>query len=359
MLYKLLSRLDRTRYEPTVITLIDGGPLLDPVRALGVNVSTLGMRRGKLAASSVFRLAKWLHTQRPHVVQTWLYHSDLIGGIAAKLAGNRRVVWNIRHSVLDPALTKRSTIMTARVCARLSRRLPDRIICCSEASREVHAAMGYAPQKMIVIPNGFDLDTFRPDTQSRDDVRMELGLPRSTTLIGLVGRFDPQKDHRTFVQAAGTLHRRAPDVHFLLCGDGIDWENRGLVDWIDEAGVRGRCHLLGRRKDMPRIQASLDIATSSSTTEGFPNVVGEAMACAVPCVVTDVGESARIVGDTGRVIRPRDPVGLAEAWLAMLELPGEERARLGASASQRIATHFDLPSIASRYQAVYDEIATR
>src|SRR6185503_9929721 len=130
-------------------------------------------------------------------------------------------------------------------------------------------------------------------------------------LIGLVGRFDPQKDHRNFIAAAAILHRSCPDVHFLLCGDNVTWENAKLRGWIEETGLRKQYRLVGRRQDMARLTAALDIGTSSSSYgEGFPNVIGEAMSCGVPCVVTDIGDSALIVGQTGRVVPAQNPEAL-------------------------------------------------
>jgi glycosyltransferase involved in cell wall biosynthesis len=290
-----------------------------------------------------------------------MYHADLLGGLAVRLVGSGiPVVWNIRHSNLDPKGNKRTTIWTAKVCARLSNRLPARIVCCSEASRQVHTALGYAPQKMVVIPNGFDLSAFKPDPAARESVRRELGIAADALLIGLVGRFDPQKDHGNFVAAAALLSAAYPEVHFLLCGDGVNWDNQKLAGWIEEAVLRQRFHLLGRREDMPRLTASLDIASSSSSYgEGFPNVIGEAMACGVPCAVTDVGDSAFIVGYTGLVVLPRDPEALAQAWKRLIDMGPEGRQRLGGAARKRILENFNLPDIIARYEALYREAARR
>ena len=311
MLLKLLSTLDREIYDPLVISLVSIGPIGEQIRSLGITVHCFGMRRGIPDIRVVWWLARLLRRERPGLIQTWMYHADLIGGLAAGLAGGIPVVWGIRMGTIFPEQFKRTTIWTARACAGLSRRLPARIVCCSEASRVVHTRMGYAADRMLVIPNGFDLGAFRPDPAAGPTLRRELGIPAPAPLIGLVARFHPQKDHATFFAAARRLHRTYPDAHFILCGDGISWENLELAAEADQAGLRGCCHLLGRRSDMPFIQAALDFASSSSSTgEGFPNVLGEAMACGVPCAVTDVGDSALIVGDTGRVVPSRDP----EAW---------------------------------------------
>jgi glycosyltransferase involved in cell wall biosynthesis len=358
MLYNLLRCTDRKRFAPRVISLRDRGLLDDKIRALGVGVQALGMRPYVPNPWAMLRLARWLRQNPPHVIQTWMYHADLIGGMASKLAGGIPVAWGLHNSNLDPQHSKRATLWTVKACARLSHRLPTRIICCSEASCLVHSKLGYAAERMIVIPNGLDLDTFRPDPVARLSVRQELKIPEETILIGLVGRFDPQKDHGTFIQAAALLHAELPEVHFLLCGSDVIWANKRLSGWIDQAGIRSCCHLLGRRDDIPRLQASLDIACSSSAYgEAFSLAIGEAMACGVPCVVTDVGDSALLVGDTGKVVPPRDLRALAAAWGGLIEMGREGRNRLGRAARQRIEEHFSLSAIVARYEAIYEELA--
>lgn len=358
MLFKLLSAMDRVAFDSEVISLTDMGPLAERIQALDITVRALGMRRGVPNPLALLRLAVWLRRSKPDVIQTWMYHADLIGGIAAKLVGGIPVIWGIRHSNLDPQGSKRKTIWTANACARLSNWLPTQIVCCSEASLPVHAALGYATRKMCVIPNGFDLDVFKPDPSARRSVRTELGIPEDTLLIGMFARFHAQKDHRNFVEAATLLHARHPDVHFLLCGDGITWENRVLSGWIVAEGTHEHCHLLGPREDIPRLAAALDIASSSSSFgEGFPNVVGEAMASGVPCVVTDVGDSARIVGKTGRVVPPRDHDALGGAWKKLIEMGADARKRLGEAARKRIGDNFSLSVIAGRYEKLYREMS--
>lgn len=357
MLYKLVSRMNRNKFDIQVILLTDIGPIGKKIEDLGIPVSALGMKRGIPNPQMVFKLARWLKKYRPDIIQTWMYHSDLIGGLAAKMSGNIPVVWGIHHSNLDPKGNKRTTIWTAKVCARFSRWLPVKIVCCSEASKRVHTALGYAAEKMVVIPNGFDLNLFKPDLEEGTLVRQELGIPEDTIIIGMVGRFDPQKDHLNFIKAAALLQKEIPDVQFLLCGDDIIWENHKLSKWIEDAGLSNNFHLLGRRDDIPQIMTALNIASSSSYGEGFPNVVGEAMACGVPCVVTDVGDSALIVGDTGIVVPPKDSNDLALAWKELIEIGKDRRQRLGDNARRRIREKFSLPSVVERYEELYKCVA--
>ncbi len=352
MLQKLLAAMDREAWNPDVVSLRDENVVGARIAATGVTVRALGMREQPSALTAVPRLTRWLRQQRTDIVQTWLYHADLIGGLAAWRA-RVPIVWGIRQSALDPRTNRRSTIWIARACARLSRRIPSRIVCCSEAARQYHAAMGYDPGRMVVIPNGFDVERFRPDPAARRSVRDELSIPPDAPLIGIVARFDPEKDHRTFVHAAGLLCRIRPKVHFLMCGEGIDDANVELTLWIREAGIEAHAHRLGLRDDVPRLTSALDVASLSSSGEGFPNAIGEAMASEVPCAVTDVGESRALVADTGRVVAPRDPAALATAWQDILTLTRDQRSTLGRRARQRIEAEFGIRGVAKQYADLY------
>lgn len=358
MLYKLLSKMNRDVFEAEVISITDIGPVGEKIQSLGVNVRALEITRcGAPNPFVIFKLIKWLRQSRPDIIQTWMYHANLIGSITAWLAGNIPVVWGIHHTDLDPQGIKRSTIWIAKICAKLSHFLPNLIICCSNATQKIHASLGYDNRKMIVIPNGFDLDAFAPNPDFRTSVRHELRIPENVILIGLVARFHLQKDHHNFVQAAVKLHKYLPDVHFLLCGDNVDKKNKKLTDWINKAGLDKYFYLLGRRDDIPRLLSSLDIfSLSSSFGEAFPLVVGEAMACEIPCVVTNVGDSALIVGDTGRVVPPKNPKALAMAWKYLIETGSKKRLLLGKAARARIRNNFSIENIAMRYTNQYRKI---
>lgn len=357
MLYKLLRHLPRDVVSCEVVSLTTDGSLAAKIRELGIPVYALGASRGVPDLRAVTRLIHRLRASRPQVVQTWMYHADLVGGLAAKLARSIPVAWNIRQSNLDPAHNKRLTLWTAKICARLSRPIPARIVCCSDAAARIHREMGYAGDKMVLIPNGFDVEGFRPDSDARVSARTELGIGENHPVIGLVARFDPQKDHRTFINAASILRAWFPSARFVLCGDGVTWGNQELARWVDEAGIRDCVYLLGRRDDIPRLLNAFDLATLSSVGEGFPNVVGEAMACGVPCVVTDVGDSAWIVGDTGRVVPIRDPQALAGAWFTLVGTGHSACQALGARARDRVVQQFDLGKVAGRYASLYQELA--
>lgn len=355
MLVNLLLRTDRSRYEPSVAALIDDLSTAQPIIDAGIPLTVIGMQPGVPDPRGILRLAKNIQRSQPDVIQTWMDHSNLIGTLAAMVSTRAPVVWGIHHSNHIAGVAKRSTLMTVNACGLLSR-LAARIVCCSQHARQMYSRRGFASDRMEVIPNGFDTARFQPDPEARNRVRQELGIAMDTPLIGLAARFDPFKDHTTFFEAAARLAQRRPDVHFLLCGSGVDYTNPALASQINKLGLGDRCHLLGRRRDVPRIHASLDLLTSSSISEAFPLVLGEAMSCGVPCVATDVGDSALIVGDTGRIVAPRNPARLADAWSELLQLAPAQRAALGVAARQRIRERFDLDAVTMRYHAVYDRL---
>jgi glycosyltransferase involved in cell wall biosynthesis len=357
MLSRVVFGMDGTRFENEVVSLTSELNLAEGLRAIGVRVRTLGMKKSVPNPLLVMRFAQWIRESKPQVVHTWMYHANLVGALAARLAGHVPVVWGIHHSALDPRIDKRRTILVNRACASLSSRIAARIVCCSEESRRIHQRLGYAADKLEVIPNGFDLEQMKPDPSAHRSVCEELSIPAGAPLIGIAARFHPHKDYCNFIQAAARLHAQVPEAHFLLCGDNIGWQTSQLADWIEAAGIRDFCHLLGLRQDMPRLFAGMDIATTSSLVEAFPLVIGEAMACGTTCVVTDVGDSALIVGNTGKVVAPRDPEALAEAWRELIEAGPEVRRRLGMAARRHVQQHFGLPAVVERYQAIYAELA--
>ena len=357
MLAKLVAGLDRAEFASHVVTLLGEGPLAERVRAAGVPVDSLGLARGAMDPRALWRLARLLRRVRPQVVQTWLYHADLLGIVAARLAGTGRVVWNLRCSNMDFSHSGRLTRYTVAACARLSP-LPEAVVTNSRVAVDVHRALGYCPRRVEVIPNGFDLERFAPDPAAREAVRAGLGVPALAPRVGRAARVDPQKDHETFLRAASAVAQARPDAHFALLGDGTGPDGAGLSALLREAAPGLRLHRLGRRDDVARVLAGLDVAVlSSAYGEGFPNVVGEAMACAVPCVVTDTGDSAEVVGGTGRVVPPRDAQALAGAVLGLLALPAGERQALGQAARERVGERFSLPAVVRQYAALYRLVA--
>jgi glycosyltransferase involved in cell wall biosynthesis len=358
MLYKLLAQLDPAEHDSTVVSLMSRGPIGERIQALRVPLITLGLLDHRVPNPwSLVRLAGLLRKNRPDVVQTWMYYGDLCGGLAARCAAGLPVIWNIRHSTYDPRIDKLRTRLTAKACAALSRFVPRRIVVNSEAGRQVHADVGYAAERMLVIPNCFDLERFQPSPAARHAIRQELRLDASSRLVGLVGRFHPMKGHEAFIRAMRGVSAEFPDAHFVLCGRDITWENAQLAAWIDAQGLRGRFHLLGERDDVPRILAACDLAVSASTTEGFANVIGEAMACEVPCVATDVGDAARILQGSGLVVPPGDADALTLGCARLLRMPPDQRRELGRAGRRLVSENYSVASVTARYVELWREVA--
>src|SRR3990172_2848430 len=280
MLHRLLQASDRRSSSHDVVSLMDLGIVSERIRQLGIDPRALQMGRVP-NPRKLLRLANIVRESNPDVVQTWMYHADVIGGLAAKLARRPRIVWGIHNSTLDPERTRRTTRWTVALSARLSRWVPDCIVSVSQVSRDIHVDAGYDRSKFVVIPNGFDVGEYRPDAGYRREVRAELGIDDGTVVVGLIARVDPQKDHGNIIAAAARIALRRPEGRFLLCGQGT---GRGdpIVAQVTERGLLDRFVFLGRRDDVHRVMNAIDIVTlSSAYGEAFPLVVGEAMASGV------------------------------------------------------------------------------
>ena len=352
MLYKLLSRLDQSRFPSAVVSLTPTGGVGARIAGLGIAVESLRMKRGLPSPVALGRLGNVLRRMRPDIVQGWMYHGNVAAWLGrATHAGATPLICSIRHSLADLGGEKRTTRWMIRLGARVSRS-STAVIYNSDAAARQHEALGYMKDRTVVIPNGFDVETFRPDAGARASLRKELGLGPDTVLIGLIGRYHPVKNHADFIRGGDFL--KNTQVHFVMAGSGVDPRNEELTRQIRVTDLQDRVHLLGERDDMPRVHAALDIATSASTTEAFPNVIGEAMACAVPCVVTDVGDSAGVVGDTGVVVPPKDPERLAGGWDRLLSVSRAERTQLGQRARRRIEEHYSLTNVVRQYERLYE-----
>lgn len=357
MLYKLLGSMDRSRYENVVISLMDKNTAIgQALESIGVPVYSLGLKTGKPTLSALWRIASMLGKLRPDVIQGWMYHGNLAATLG-KMLGARQspVLWNIHHSLNDIDNEKRLTRIIIHL-GRLLARTTKGIIYVSKQSAIQHERKGYPHELTRLIPNGFDCQQFSPSATAREGLLNEIQANVGDVLIGLIGRYHPVKDHASFIGAAKYLSARHPEVQYVLAGRDVDEGNKELMDVIHMNKLDARFHLLGERADIFNVMAGLDIVVSSSASEAFPLAIGEAMACGVPCVVTDVGDSAWIVGETGSVVPPRDAAALAEGLSGMIEKGPAERARLGALARQRIIDNFSLQHITAQFERLYDEV---
>jgi glycosyltransferase involved in cell wall biosynthesis len=355
MLYRLLSHKSRDRFDPVVISLMDRGSLRQRIEELGIPVYTARMRPGLPTPASIWRLVRLVRRIKPDLIQGWLYHGSLAAQIAGLvLAEKVPVLWSIHCSIYSLAFEKKLTAAVVRLCAFMSR-LASSIIFVSRTSRTQHEALGYRVEPGCIVPNGIDTALFAPDPEARLSVRAELGLAATAPLLGVINRYHQMKDYPNFLNAAQLIARQHPQAHFLLAGRDVTDDNRALTDLICKLELKGRTHLLGERTDIARLMAALDIfCLSSSHGESFPIIVGEAMSSEVPCAVTDVGDAAWMVNETGRVVPPRNAPALASACVELLDQGPQGRRELGQAARRRVAELFSLSSVVARYVALYE-----
>ena len=354
VLYRLVSATAR-EINPVVISLTNEGVYAARLRECGARVETLNMPRSRLTLKGTRALGHFITKTQPDVVQTWMYHADLVGGLVARWSGVRSVVWGIRHANLDADKNSFSTRVAARACAILSSRVPAVIACCSEQAARVHQARGYHADKFTIIPNGYDLTHFRPDEGARIRIRREWKIAPDQTLLGLVARWDPQKDHSNLLHALALLAQKGLDFRCALVGTNMDRENPMLSRLIGQFDLGAKIVLTGPRNDVPDVMNALDLHVLSSVGEAFPNTVAEAMACGTPCVVTDVGDAALIVGDTGWVAPPQNPNALAERIeQGLAALRREQREKLGQRCRTRIVENFSLEKMVEAYRAIWE-----
>jgi glycosyltransferase involved in cell wall biosynthesis len=354
-LHHLVAGMDRRRFGHTVISLTTEGIVGPRLRAAGAEVVELGMRPGWAGFSGMRALVAALRASQPGLVQSWMYHADLLGLVAARFVGNPPVVWNIRGARRSVREFGLATATVVKAC-RLFSRGPAAVVVNSEAGRRDHQRMGYRPRAWVVIPNGVDGERFRPDAHAREKVRSHLGMETGALVVGCVGRDHPVKRHATIVDAVARLRQEYPSLRLLMIGEGLDERNQDLTSRIKALGLGGIVHRVGPQDEVWRWMTALDMLVSASTTEGFPNVVGEAMACGIPCVVTDVGDSALLVGEAGTVVPVDGVEGLADGIRGMARKSPQERRDLGARARARVLEHYSVPRMIASYERLYDEI---
>jgi glycosyltransferase involved in cell wall biosynthesis len=357
MLVRLINSGNQSEFEHQILSLRSKGDFDAILEQASIQVDTLGIRGwldGLLKLRSIRRI---IRSFRPHIVHTWLYHANVIGGVAAIMWSDANIVWGLHSGWLAISHTKRLTRIMRAIGAQLSGWVPDDIICCAHSVREFHAGLGYASDKLTIVPNGVELDRFHPDEFARRKLRSEWEVSPSQTLVGMVARFDPQKDFRTFLDAAAIVRGYQPNARFVLCGPGFEASNETLIQELKGRNLHQHVILLGFRSDIPRVMAALDIFVLSSLYgEALPLVVIEAMACGVPVVASDIGDIQRAIGRWGKAVQTRSPQQFAEAVLHYIRLSEEERRSVATNARDRVATMFPLSSAVDQHEALYRHV---
>ena len=351
-LLRLIPHLRNAGLQSSVIYLSGEGQLVSDYRKAGITVYDCRLDRGLAAVLGLCKLFSRVKSEKPDLIQTWMYHADLVGSILGLLF-RKRVVWGVRQSNLGAQLNKRSTLFIARICSRISKYLPRSIIYNSEAARTSHESIGYFRSKAEVVHNGIDCQKFTEEPGAKKFIRTELRIPQDALVVGHIGRYDPQKDHATLLEAMPIVRATLPNVHFVLAGKGITWSNVGLFSKFDRAEDGPWLHLLGPRSDIGNLLMSMDIVCSSSRGESFPNAVLEAMASGIPCVSTNVGDVTKLIGETGIIVQPEAPNALADGCISLLSRHPDERKELGERARQRVLNQFSLEKTAARFVEIY------
>lgn len=354
-LYNLLASGIADKFECAVVSLQDIGVFGKAISEIGIPVYALNFRQGIPMLCALAHLRDIVRRFRPDIVQGWMYHGNFAASLGAKLAAQSpSVMWNVRHSLYRLADEKRSTQWVIRAGRFLSS-TPAKIIYNSQVSRQQHEVFGFSQRNSVVIPNGFDMTKWSPDGEIGMRKRLDLGIPTAAFVVGHVARFHPMKDHVTFLRAALNVAVLRPNVHFVLIGEKVDIRNPILSE-ILPAELLSRFHFLGNRKDVQDLMRAMDFFCQSSWSEAFPNVIGEAMAIGLPCVVTDVGDSAYVVGKAGIVVSPRNVNALTDAMLQLESMPIADLKVMGEIARTRVADHFCLPKIVDFYKETYDSV---
>ena len=352
MLHRLIKFKPELIDSTIVVSLTDDGKIGLMLKDMGVTVISLEMHNWFSILSVIFKLKKIIQKEKPKIIHTWMYHANLLGGIAALMANNKNIIWSIRRSNLKYSESI-STFFVMKIGALLSNIIPRKIVSVAESGVKNHEKYGYKKNKMIVIPNGFDLIKLKRDLLQRKIIRRKLDIFDDQLIIGSVGRFHDSKDYESLVASAPAVIRKFKNIKYMLIGRDIDSKNFTLMNWIAKTGYSSHFLLLGEINDVAKYMSAMDIFCLSSITEGFPNVVGEAMSMALPCVVTDVGDIKKLVGDTAIIVEPSNKQMLSQGLCEMLSHNTVKRNKIGLKGRQKVEVEFPLSLICKKYYDFY------
>ena len=349
-LFRLLSN---NRQDACVVSLTTCGKIGDEIRAAGYSVYFLNLNPFNLPIV-FFRLYKMIKEYNPSIVHTWLYHSDLIGGISAKLAGVKYIIWSIRTTNLRQGSYVTSVIRY--FCSKLSFYIPDKIVVVAEKAKKKHIDLGYKSSKMTVIPNGFEIAKFDVSLNKVASFKKEIGLADDELVVGCVGRLSQVKGQDVFVKATKIVLKVFPRVRFLLIGRGLDYSNHEFIDVLKKHSNINNFILLGERSDIPTCLKSMDLFCLPSRSEGFPNSLGEAMLAGIPCVSTDAGDASTLGGKDVPIVKVGNHEDLANKLVKVLKKSQLEREKIGRRLRQRIIDEYSLDKMACQYQDLYSDL---
>lgn len=354
MLKRLVEHDPASSQNCAVISLTTLGHIGSVLRSQGIQVHSLNMTSIWHVPLGLWRLVQVIRQLKPNIVQTWMYHADLLGGLAARLAGNYPIIWNLRSNLI-PTNPFSIPFWLIRLCALFSNIMPIHIICCAQSAKVTHMHMGYPAHKITVIPNGYYFAQFDKNDVTRVMARTELGLDTEDLVIGAVGRFDLLKDFHSFITAAAQIAKKCATVKFLMVGRDNDWNNATLRSWIEQAGLVDKFILVGQQVHVPYYLNAMDIFCLSSCNEAFPNVLVEAMAIGLPCVATKAGDAAEILGDNNFVVPIKTPAMMSIALVKMCGSDALARGAMGEMNAKNVRIKYPIENVSSAYQKIYKE----
>ena len=353
-LVRLLEKFDKNKFEMIVISLDKETYLADKIRnELKIPVHSLCLKQNPLNIRKAYSLLKAFN---PDVIHGTMYEGGVVGTLFNKFLPNKPpVIWTV-HEGLEHY---RSELFRKQVQLRiwgLISNLPDCMMYVSHLNCKQHLNWGFKNKKAIVMTNGVDTQTFKPNPKARTQIRKSLNIPEDAFVIGITARFHPVKNHAGFLRAAVLLNKVHPNVHFIMAGTDIDNNNTALTEIINTNKLQANVHMLGNREDIPDIVNAYDVAALTSLGEAFPLTLGEAMATAVPCVATNVGDNEFIIKDTGRVVPVNNDQALATAWQELVEMDKTEFKTLGEAALQRALNNFTLKEQVQAHETLYETL---
>ena len=292
---------------------------------------------------------------KPEIVQTWMYHSDLFGGIIARLAGIKIVLWNVRSSSFKVPEITYSSLLASRINSLISWFIPTNIICCGKYAAQCHVNQGYESSKIKIIFNGVNTKLFAPNNENRSLVRKKYRIKPDTILLGMVARYTPVKDHRTLLKALSLLNNLKQKWICILSGRGMDHNNYELLEMINSLKLSKKVILIGTQININEIYNALDLHILTSTSEGFPNCLIEALSSGIPCISTNVGDAKYILKDVGWIVNPSNPYQLAEVLKKFFNLTESERKKISEFSRNRIKSEFSLAKLIENYDDLYSE----
>ena len=353
ILIRMLKNINKEKFKVYVISLTDKGELGDTITNLGFPLLTLNMKKNCSIFSSLFKLIKLMKKIKPDIVHTWMYHSDLIGGLAAKILGVKLIIWGVRSADFFSPATPISTKFIVKVCAFLSNFLPDKIVYNSYKGQEFHHSIGYQPKKSYLIYNGVDTNKFKSNTSSSKLLKNRLKIDVNKKVIGLIARYDYLKNHEGFIEMASYIIKEDKSFHFLMIGDYVK-DNSIMLQALKKKKLEKKFHLLDNVNEVENIISGLDAVVITSTSEAFPNVLIESMSCGVPCFSTDVGDVKKIIHDHEWVVPVNDMKQLANVCIRYFDYKEKHKKLVKQEMINRTHKVFSSELATNYYELLYE-----